>query len=91
MLKADPKPDCEATTTPKVDDDFLQTFWKGKINNTQDGELKLIQTAVLNGGAPLCGLWSQLIEQGMEKRIRPGTSPSCVEHDPMHFCLPGKC
>ena len=28
MLKADPKPDCEATTTPEVDD-FLQTFWKG--------------------------------------------------------------
>ena len=89
MLKADPKPDCEAITTPKVDHDFLQTFWKGKINNAQDGELKLIQTAVLNGGVPLCGLWSQLIEHGMEKRIRPG--PSCVEHDPTHFCLPGKC
>ena len=27
MLK---QPDCEATTTHKVDD-FLQTFWKGKI------------------------------------------------------------
>ena len=53
MLKADPKPDTEATTTPKVDD-YLQTFWKGKINNAQDGDLKLIQTAVLNGGAPLC-------------------------------------
>ena len=62
MLKADPKPDCEATTTPKVDD-FLQTFWKGKTNNAQDGDLKQIQMAVLNGAAPLCGLWSQLIEQ----------------------------
>ena len=39
MLKADPKPDCEATTTPEVDD-FLQTFWKGKINKAQDGDLK---------------------------------------------------
>ena len=66
MLKVDPKPDCEATTTPEVDD-FLQTFWKGKINNTQDGDLKQIQTALLNGAAPLCGLWSQLIDQGMEK------------------------
>ena len=66
MLKADPKPDCEAMTTPEVDD-FLQTFWKGKINNTQDGDLKQIQTALLNGAAPFCGLWSQLIDQGMEK------------------------
>ena len=57
MLKADPKPDCEATTTPEVDD-LLQTFWKGKIKNAQDGDLKQIQTAVLNGAAPLCGLWS---------------------------------
>ena len=32
--KADPKPDCEYTTTPEVDD-FLQTVWKGKISNAQ--------------------------------------------------------
>ena len=58
MLKADPKPDCDAMTTPEVDD-FLQTFWKGKINNAQDGDLKQIQTALLNGAAPLCGQPSQ--------------------------------
>ena len=62
MLKEDPKPDCKATTTPKVDD-FMQTFQKGKTDNAQDGDLKQIQMAVLNGAAPLCGLWSQLIEQ----------------------------
>ena len=66
MFKADPNPECEAMTTPEVDD-FLQTFWKGKINNTQDGDLKQIQTVLLNGAVPLCGLCSQLIDQGMEK------------------------
>ena len=66
MLKADPKPDCEAATTPEVDE-FLQTFWKGKINNSQDGDLKQIQTAMLNGAGPLGGLWSQLLAQGMDK------------------------
>jgi len=66
MIKADPKPDCEAAFTPEVDE-FLQTFWKGKINNSQDGDLKQIQTALLNATGPLCGLWSQLLDQGLGK------------------------
>ena len=66
MIKADPKPDCEAAVTPEVDE-FLQTFWKGKVNNSQDGDLKQIQTALLNTTGPLCGLWSQLLEQGLGK------------------------
>ena len=44
MLKADSKPDYEATTTSEVHD-FLQTFWKGKINNIQNRDLNKIQTA----------------------------------------------
>ena len=48
-------------------DEFLQTFWKGKVNNSQDGDLKQIQTALLNTTGPLCGLWSQLLEQGLRK------------------------
>ena len=64
MLKADPKPECDAATTPEVDE-FLQTFWKGHINNTRDNDLKQIQTAVLNATAPLCGLWAQLLDQNL--------------------------
>ena len=64
MLKADPKPECDAATTPEVDE-FLQTFWKGHINNTRDNDLKQIQTAVLNATAPLCGLWAQLLNQNL--------------------------
>ena len=66
MIKADPRPDCEAASTPEVDE-FIQTFWKGRINNNLDGDLKQIQTALLNATGPLTGLWSQLLEQGVQK------------------------
>ena len=63
MLKADP------IQTWLWGHNYTQSEWlpadilEGIDNNAQDGDLKKIQTAILNGAAPLCWLWSQLIEQ----------------------------
>ena len=66
MLKADPKPETSVTNPPEVDE-YIRTFWKRKINLSQDGEMKQVQTALLNAIGPLCGLWSQIQEQNLVK------------------------
>ena len=63
MLKADPKPNTPAAEV----DEYLGVFYKGKLNHNQNGEMKQIQTALLNATGPLCGLWSQIHDQGLDK------------------------
>ena len=55
MLKADPKPNTPAASPPDVDE-YLGVFYRGKLNHGQDGEMKQVQTALLNATGPLCGL-----------------------------------
>ena len=70
MLKADPKPGTPVTSPPNVDE-YLGVFWKGKLNLSQDGEWKQVQNALLCSTGPLCGLWSQILEQGLDSDDRP--------------------
>ena len=66
MLKADPKPNTPAASPPDIDE-YLGVFYRGKLIHGQDGEMKQVQTALLNATGPLCGLWSQIHEQGLDK------------------------
>lgn len=70
MLKADPKPQTPVASPPNVDE-YLGTFWKGKLNLSQDGEWKQVQHALLCATGPLCGLWSQIHEQGLDNENGP--------------------
>ena len=70
MLKADPKPQTPVTSPPNVDE-YLGVFWKGKLNLSQDGEWKQVQNALLCATGPLCGLWSQIHEQGLDSEDGP--------------------
>ena len=83
MIKADPRPDCEVTSTPEVDE-FIQTFW---INNNLDGDLKQIQTAT----GPLTGLWSQLLEQGMQKESDLVQAPVVLDMIQRTLVFLGSC
>ena len=65
MLKADLKPDTTVTCSPETDE-FLKMFWKEKLN-LKDEEMRSVQTALLNATGPLCGLWSQIQQQGLDK------------------------
>ena len=47
MLKANPKPNTPAASPPDVDE-CLSVFYRGKLNHGQDGEMKQVQTALLN-------------------------------------------
>ena len=64
MLKADPKPQTPVSSPPE----YLGVFWKGKLNLSQDGEWKQVQNALLCATGPLCGLWSQILEQGVDSK-----------------------
>ena len=66
MLKADPKPKTPAGAPPTLDE-HLQTFWRQRLDLKQDNELKDIQNAVLYTACPLAGLWSQIVEQDLDK------------------------
>ena len=66
MLKRDPKPSTLANTPPEVDP-YILTFWKNKIDLTADNQLKQLQTALLYTAGPLAGLWSQIVDQGLNK------------------------
>ena len=70
MLKADPKPQTPVISPPNVDE-YLAVFWKGKLNLSQDGEWKQVQNALLCATGPLCGLWSQIHEQGLDSEDGP--------------------
>ena len=70
MLKADPKPQIPVTSPLNVDE-YLGVFWKGKLNLSQDGEWKQVQNALLCAAGPLCGLWSQIHEQGLDSEDGP--------------------
>ena len=48
-------------------DEYLSVFYRGKLNHGQDGEMNQVQTALLNVTGPLCGFWSQIQEQGLDK------------------------
>jgi len=55
---------------------------KKKINNSLDRNSKQIQTALLKAADPLCGLWSQLLEQGMENDMDIMPAPVSVQDVP---------
>ena len=52
---------------------------KRKINTCLDRNLKQIQTALLKAADPLCGLWSQILEQGMENDMDIMPAPIILE------------
>ena len=47
MLKADPKPNTHVASPPDVDE-YLGVFYRGKLSQYRDGEIKQVQTVLLN-------------------------------------------
>ena len=66
-------------------DEFLGVFWKGKLNLSQDGKWKQVQNALFCATGPLCGLWSQIHEQGIDSEN--GNIPASVVLDMIQCTL----
>ena len=90
MLKADPKPQTPVTSPPNVDE-YLGVFWKGKLNLSQDGEWKQVQNALLCATGPLCGLWSQIHEQGLDSEDGPIPASAVLDMIQRTLVFPREC
>ena len=66
MLKRDPKPSTPVSAPPEIDP-YILTFWKNKIDLAADNQLKQLQSTLLYTAGPLAGLWSQIVDQGLNK------------------------
>ena len=91
MLKRDPKPSTPANTPPEVDP-YILTFWKNKIDLTADNQLKQLQTALLYTAGPLAGLWSQIVDQGLNKKSGSShSSTDCLRDSATSVSPSGQC
>ena len=66
-------------------DEYLGTFWKRKLNLSQDEEWKQVQNALLCATGPLCGLWSQIQKQELDNES--GTIPASAVLDMIQWTL----